>query len=129
MVASGHEGGLCGVARNPRELFQILGCDIEPIVDWDGIDYEREDDDEHTEGHEAYVRWLADTFGLSPGHDPNAIVATAQAEYRARFEGWWRQFMPDLLAAAPSGACLRGRRQSRAVRHSMSSPVTGRSAR
>jgi hypothetical protein len=66
VVASGDEDGLCVVARNLRELLQILGCDMEPVVAWDGVEYDREDDDEHSAGHEAYVRWLADTFGLSP---------------------------------------------------------------
>ncbi len=100
VVASGDEGGLCVVARNLRELFQILACDAEPIVAWDGIEYLHEDDDEHTEGHEAYVRWLASAFGLSPADDPNTLVAAAEAEYGERFEAWWGQFMPDVLSAA-----------------------------
>jgi hypothetical protein len=95
VVVFGDEGGQHVVARNLRELFQLLGYDSEIYVDWDDAFYSRDDEDEYRPAHDDYVAWLDSTLGLTPADEPSAIVAAAQAEFGERFATWTRTFLPD----------------------------------
>ncbi|WP_033337562.1 hypothetical protein [Catenuloplanes japonicus] len=87
VVVFGDEGGQHVVARNLRELFQILTFDAEPMIDWDEATYYRaEDDDTHRDAHDDFVAWLAEHFRLPPVTDADAVVAAAQAEFGERFK-------------------------------------------
>lgn len=94
VVVFGDEGGQHVVARNLRELLQLLGYDCEISVDWDDAYYYRGEDDPHRRGHADYLAWLDQRFGLSPANDPDTVVATAQAELGERFAGWASGFLP-----------------------------------
>lgn len=94
VVVFGDEGGQHVVARNLRELFQLLGFDTEISVDWDSADFYRELDHPHTAGHAEYVAWLGQYFGLPVTEDPDALVAVAQAELGQRFADWAQPFLP-----------------------------------
>jgi hypothetical protein len=94
VVVFGDEGGQHVIARDLRELFQILGYDCEVTVDWDEAYYYRDPDDPPSAGHELYVAWLAEHFGLTPAEDPDVLVATAQAEWEERFQSWITPALP-----------------------------------
>jgi hypothetical protein len=91
----GDEGGQHVIARNLRELLQLLGFDTEISVDWDDAYFYRDDEDEHVDGHDAYVAWLRETLGLAPADDPDRIVDAARAEFGERFATWTRTFLPE----------------------------------
>ncbi|GAA4673289.1 hypothetical protein [Phytohabitans rumicis] len=95
VVVFGDEGGQHVVARDLRELLQLLGYDCEISVDWDEAYFYRGDDHEHTDGHEAYVAWLDEHFGLAPADDPEAVVEAAQHEFGDRFAAWYGPYLPD----------------------------------
>jgi hypothetical protein len=88
VVVFGDEGGEHVVARDVRELFQLLTFDSEPMVDYDGVTFYRSSDDEHSEAHDEFVNWLDTHFGLAATDDPDRIVGAAQAEYGKRFATW-----------------------------------------
>lgn len=95
VVVFGDEGGQHVVARNLRELLQLLAYDCEISVDWDEAYYYRDEDQRHRGGHADYVAWLDEKFGLPPAHDPDIVVATARAELGERFAGWASGFLPS----------------------------------
>lgn len=95
VVVLGDEGGEHVVARNLVELFHLLTADIDPIVDHDEVFFTPDEDHEPSGGHEAFVTWVRDRFGLEPTADPGAIVTAARQEYGARFESWIRPFLPS----------------------------------
>ncbi|SFF27753.1 hypothetical protein SAMN05421541_10873 [Actinoplanes philippinensis] len=88
VVVFGDEGGEHVVARDVRELFQLLTFDSEPMVDHDGVTFYRSADDEHSDAHDEFVTWLQAHFGLPATDDPERIVGAAQAEYGERFTTW-----------------------------------------
>ena len=94
VVVFGDEGGEHVVARGLPDLFHLLTADVDPIVDHDEVSFGPVDD-EPSGGHEAFVTWVRDRFGLGPTTDPDAVVAAAQREYGARFEAWVRPFLPS----------------------------------
>lgn len=93
VVVFGDEGGQHVIARDLRDLLRLLGFDAEVSVDWDEAYYYREEDDEHRPGHEEYVAWLEERFGLDPASDPDAVVAVAQEEYGEAFAEWMGRFL------------------------------------
>ncbi|MEU6223140.1 hypothetical protein [Streptomyces sp. NPDC047042] len=94
VVVFGDEGGEHVVARNIRELFQLLGFDEEISVDHEEAYFYRDENEPHTDGHDEYVAWLDEHFGLLPAKDPDAVLAAAQAESGGRFADWIRPFLP-----------------------------------
>ncbi|MEU2035410.1 hypothetical protein [Nocardia amamiensis] len=95
VVVFGDEGGLHVVARNVQELFQLIGFDSEIMVGWDEVSFWRESDEPHSTGHSEYAAWLAQHFGLLVAENPEAVVATAQAEFGQQFADWARPFLPN----------------------------------
>jgi hypothetical protein len=79
----GDEGDLCIVARNLRELFQLLTIDNE----WLEPDFV----EQHSDAHAEYVAWLEATFGLRPPEDVRALRALSK-EDDARFQAWLGRF-------------------------------------
>jgi hypothetical protein len=92
IVVFGDEGGQHVVARNLRELFQILGYDCEPVIDFEEATYDRGDDDPSPH-HDRYVAWLDRTFDLAPAADADAVVAAAQSEFGEAFATWAEPFL------------------------------------
>jgi hypothetical protein len=93
VVVFGDEGGQHVVARNLRELFQLLGYDSEIHVDWDEAYFYRDHGQEHRDGHAEYVGWLDQNFGLSPANHPDQIVSAARDELGERFAAWCGPFL------------------------------------
>jgi hypothetical protein len=93
VIVFGDEGGEHVIARNVRELFQLLTFDSEPSVGHDEVYFYRDEDDEHTERHDEFVAWLDEQFGLAPVDDPAEVIATAQDEFGARFSEWKSQYL------------------------------------
>jgi hypothetical protein len=89
----GDEGGEHIIARDVRELFQLLGFDSEISVSWDSVSFYRDEDDEHSDHHDDYVAWLDQHFGLAPADDPEAVVEAADDEFGRRFESWKSSFL------------------------------------
>lgn len=97
VIAFGDEGGEFVIARNVRELFQLLAYDAEISVFADSEAYfVRSDGHEPSRYHRRYLRWLHRTFGLEPVTDPDRVVAAANAEYGERFETWFAGFTAHL---------------------------------
>ncbi|WP_055527975.1 hypothetical protein [Streptomyces graminilatus] len=94
VVVFGDEGGQHVVARELRELFQLLGLDTEITVDWDSAYFYRDEDEPYNEGRDEYLAWLDEHFGLEPANDPDAVLAAAQEEFGRRFEDWAGPFIP-----------------------------------
>jgi hypothetical protein len=94
VVVFGDEGGEHVVARNLRELFQLLGYGCEITVDQDTAYFYRDDDDQYRPGHEEYVAWLDEQFGLLAADDADNIIARAQGELGLRFSSWVSAFLP-----------------------------------
>ncbi|MEU0810824.1 hypothetical protein [Streptomyces sp. NPDC005970] len=83
VVFVGDEGDLYVVARNLLELFQLLTIDHETL-DPDLVE-------QHSEGHEEYLTWLHETFGLRPPEDLDALWA-GQKEHDEQFKTWASRF-------------------------------------
>ena len=94
VVVFGDEGGQHVVARNLRELFQLLAGNVEISVDWKEA-YFYQDEDDAPDVNDDYVEWLASKFDLTPPADPAQIVAAAQAESGEPFATWSAPFLPD----------------------------------
>ncbi|MFF3373549.1 hypothetical protein ACFYXF_11440 [Streptomyces sp. NPDC002680] len=94
VVVFGDEGGQHVVARDVRELFQLLGFDAEISVDWERAYFYRDEDEPYTEGRDEYVAWLDQHFGLPVATNPDAVLAAAQEELGQRFADWVRPFLP-----------------------------------
>lgn len=92
VVFFGDDGGEFVVARNLRELLQILGFDAEIYVRDDELVFDR--NDERSGGHEEFVTWLQTHLGLMPAEDPGQIVAAAQAELGQSFAEWAGRYLP-----------------------------------
>lgn len=106
VVVFGDEGGQHVVARCLRELFQLLGYDCEISVDWESAYFYLDEDDEDYErsrGHEAYVAWLDQNFGLPPAQVPDNIIKEAQTEFGARFVSWSEPYLAHWSASGASG--------------------------
>ncbi|MCE0534159.1 hypothetical protein LWF15_01430 [Kineosporia rhizophila] len=92
VVVFGDEGGIHVVATDVRDLFRILTFDVEPMVDWDGVSfYKDEEYDEPSPSHDEFVAWL-ETQGLQPIDDADSLVKVAQERYEPSFRAWIDQF-------------------------------------
>jgi hypothetical protein len=91
VIVFGDEGGVHVVAKNLRELLQLLTFDVEPMVDLEGVTFYRDEDHEFSERAEAYQAWLEAELGLESIDDADALVADAQAEYEGAFQEWMKR--------------------------------------
>jgi hypothetical protein len=98
VVVFGDEGGIFIVARNVRELLQLLGCDREIHVWDDCAEFVEDDEDEDREtslDHDEYVAWLKAHFDLAPPSDPNELVREADEELGAQLASWVGRFVEE----------------------------------
>jgi hypothetical protein len=91
VVVFGDEGGAHVVARNLRELLQLLTFDVEPMVDLEGVTFYRDEDHDGSDRAEAYRAWLEAELGLEPLDDADTLVADAQAEHEGAFQEWMKR--------------------------------------
>ncbi len=92
IVVFGDEGGVHVVAEDLGQLLAIVGADVEPMVDWDGVQYYKSKDDEPSLRIAAYRKWLADEVGVKPATKPDTLVRKAQKRYGAAFRTWMKSF-------------------------------------
>ena len=92
IVVFGDEGGVHIVAENLAGLLAIVGADVEPMVDWDGVSYSKAPEREPRPAIGAYRKWLADNVGIKPAAKPDAVVKKAQERYGAAFTKWMKSF-------------------------------------
>ncbi len=92
VVVFGDEGGVHVVAENLNDLLAIVGADVEPMVDWDGVSYYKAPDHEPRPAIGAYRKWLADHVGVKPATRPDAVVKKAQKRIGAAFTKWMTSF-------------------------------------
>jgi hypothetical protein len=94
VVVFGDEGGQHVVARDLRELLQLLALDAVMSVDWESASFSfGPEDEEHCEGHAEYVAWLLRNFDLTTAEDHDALVTAAQREFGERFADWVGPFL------------------------------------
>jgi hypothetical protein len=102
VVVFGDEGGAHVVARDLRELLQLLTLDIEITVEWEEAFFWQEEDGaedgrEHSVGHHRYLIWLHEVLGVAPVTD-SSLLAGAQDEIGADFAEWLAEYLGDDLA-------------------------------
>lgn len=90
VVFVGDEGDLYVIARNLRELFQLLAIDSEPHSDFGFPDPESVE--EHSDGHHEFLAWLDQNFHLGPPEDLQSFWAERK-EDDDRFRAWASQFV------------------------------------
>jgi hypothetical protein len=92
IIRFGDEGDLDFI-EGLRNLFRLLAIDDQWFTPWDE-EREADPDEEHSPGHEAYVVWLKETFGLTPPTDAEAdeILGSGRKKYGARFVDWLEEF-------------------------------------
>ncbi|MFG3405960.1 hypothetical protein [Streptomyces sp. NPDC048142] len=103
----GDEGGVHIVARDLPELLRVLAAGWTPMIDWAGVDYYDEREEEDADGEDAYDpcpanpafrAWLRESFGLEAAEDPNAVVRAAGAELGDAFTAWIGPLIPDAVS-------------------------------
>lgn len=92
IIRFGDEGDL-DVIEDLRNLFRLLAIDDQWFTPWDE-EREADPDEEHSPGHEAYVAWLKETFGLTPPTDAEAdeILRSGDKKFGAQFVDWLEEF-------------------------------------
>ncbi|AKH85370.1 hypothetical protein AA958_27580 [Streptomyces sp. CNQ-509] len=95
VVRFGDEGHL-DIIDGLRNMFRLLAIDDEWFSPWDE-EREADPDEEHSPGHEAYVVWLEETFGLTPPTDAEAdeILGSGGKKYGTRFVDWLEEFASE----------------------------------
>jgi hypothetical protein len=84
-----------GLHPDIPSLLRILTFDAEPMVDHDGVDYYKAEDDEPSDGAEAYVAWLDKQLALRPvkgSKEVESIVKAAQERFAKPFGDWMKQY-------------------------------------
>jgi hypothetical protein len=84
----GDEGGHHVVAENLKCLLQIVGADVEPMVDWDEVSYYKTPDHEPSAQIRAYTTWLKETVGVAAAKKPELLVRQAQRKHKRAFDAW-----------------------------------------
>jgi len=85
VVVFGSEGGAHVLASHLKDWLHLLSFDSEPMIDWESVDYYKDDTFEPSHSAGAYQQWLDETLGLSPLHDPEPIVERAQSKWGDAF--------------------------------------------
>ncbi|MGV6838917.1 MAG: hypothetical protein ACWA40_01845 [Planktomarina sp.] len=102
IVCYSSEGDIRIVAKNIRDLLRLLTFDAEIV---DGTAF-RDDDDERSENHHVFVKWLKEEFNLDPvgdvivieaegicySRDVQKIVCDAQDMFQDDFMSWHAKY-------------------------------------
>ena len=93
IVIFGRDGGYHVVSQNIRELLQILTYDVEALVDWDGVEYYKEEEDhQYSPFHKEFKAWLEDNFQLESLNKVEHIVKTAQEKHQEELNSWMSKY-------------------------------------
>jgi len=99
IIEFGGEGGYQIVANNFDELIRILTFDTEPMIDWDGIEfYKDEDDYEPSENIDEFHAWVKANLGLqiiNTSEEINEIISKAQEVHQAELKSFVGQFYEE----------------------------------
>lgn len=89
IVAFGSEGGYHIVSENIKALFMILTYDVEPMIDWDSINYFKNKEDYQSSKYtENYKDWLQEKHQITATDDADKIVRSAKEKYQKEFNSW-----------------------------------------
>ena len=92
IVAFGGEGGYHIVAKNFDELIRILTFDIEPMIDWDGIQfYKDEDDFESSQCANEFHDWVRTNLNLElidSDQEMDKIITESKEVYQNELKEW-----------------------------------------
>jgi hypothetical protein len=86
VVIFGDEGGCHVIAENVRGLLAVLGADIEPSVDHDGVSFHSEN--ERSERIKQFRAWLKAEYAIAPAKNPAKLVQRAQNRLGPAFATW-----------------------------------------
>ena len=93
ILAFGSEGGIHIVAKDIKELLQILTFDVEPSTGWEELYfYKDEDDYEPSDKIVEYKKWALENFSIKSTDDADEIVNDAQEIYEEEFQNWLKKY-------------------------------------
>jgi len=99
IIAFGGEGGYQIIAQNFDELVRILTFDTEPMIDWDGIEfYKDEDDYEPSENIDKFHAWVKANLGLeiiNMAEEIDDIISKAQEVHQTELKSFVGQFYEE----------------------------------
>ncbi|ARF53586.1 hypothetical protein [Streptomyces gilvosporeus] len=97
VIRFGDEGDL-DIIDGLRNLLRMLAIDDEWFTPWDE-ERAADPDEEHSPGHEAYVAWLKETFGLTLPTEAEAdeILRSGGRTYGVRFVEWLAEFGSEAI--------------------------------
>jgi len=97
IVVFGSEGGYHVVANNLLSLLRLLSLDVEPIVDEDGVYYDKDEENyEPSPYSRKFRKWLREYYFLSPistNFVSKQLVEEAQELYQELFLLWMAPFV------------------------------------
>lgn len=97
IVVFGSDGGHHVVANNLRSLLKLLSLDVEPMVDEDGVYYDKDEENyEPSLYSRKFKKWLREYYFLSPistNFVAEQLVEEAQDLYQELFLLWMAPFL------------------------------------
>lgn len=97
IVVFGGEGGYHIVASNLLELLRLISLDVEPMIDYDGVYYYRDEENyEPSPNIRKYKKWLREYYRLSTistNFAAEQVVDHAQESYQELFLDWITPFV------------------------------------
>ena len=97
IVVFGSDGGYHVVANNLLSLLRLLSLDVEPIVDEDGVYYNKDEENyEPSPYSRKFKKWLREYYFLSPistNFVAEQLVEEAQDLYQELFLLWMAPFV------------------------------------
>lgn len=93
ILAVTNKDGIHIIAKNIRELLEILTFDVEPTLRWDEMYfYKDENFYEPTDKTEEYKAWVLEKYGVKTTEYPAEIVNKAQEVYEVEFQNWFKKY-------------------------------------
>ncbi|MCT4613916.1 MAG: hypothetical protein N4A49_03460 [Marinifilaceae bacterium] len=99
IVAFGGEGGYHIIAKNFDELIRILTFDSEPMIDWDGIEFYKDQGDfEASQNANEFHDWVKTNLKLEiidSDEDIYKIISEAKEIYQTELKEWVSKFYEE----------------------------------
>lgn len=94
VVLFGDEGGVDIVAKNILELMHLLTYDSYICRNYlKEIRCQKSDDDDPSPYAAAYKKWMKKMFHLDEIVEPDAVIKSAQDEFKASFDAWFKKYV------------------------------------
>ena len=92
VVVFGSEGGVRVVARDLRELLQLLSMDTEPMINWTSVVFYKGTDGQVSKRHSEFIEWLK-IRNIDAISDTEAILTRAQSDFQSELDGLIKSVM------------------------------------